>query len=208
MAPCPSQYGEIRDRRLVGKELLRGESAVHHAIQPPGLFRVTVECITAVLVPFDRHEMVDLSGDRPKSPLLEHQPLENRNARFQAPRPELACLLAQIDQDRTGLEDAYGLSVGSVQIDDRRDLGVRTDFQEFRLELVTFANIDNSDDVRERHFLQGDTDLAAVGRVERVQFYWHWASRSILSIEFASRIKCGAVAIGNVASRVDLISAR
>ena len=55
-------------------------------------------------------------------------------------------------------------------------LAVRTDVEKAGVELVALADIDDRDDVRERHLLQGDADLAAVRRVKGVQFNGHRAS--------------------------------
>ena len=60
------------------------------------------------------------------------------------------------------------------------NLAVRTDFQEFGVELLALADIDDLDGVGKRHFLQRNADLAAVWRVERVQFNGHRASPCIV----------------------------
>src|ERR1700730_2856078 len=181
--PHPTQDGKIGNRRLIREKFLRGQSPVHYAVKSPRFLRIACESVAAVLLVLDRQEMVDLSGDRPESSLLEHQPFENGNACLQIPRPELARLFPEIDEDCTRLEDADGLPVRSVRVDDRRDLSIRTDFQEFRIELLALADIDDRDDVWKRHFLQCHADLAAVGRIESVQLDRHRVSPCILSIE-------------------------
>ena len=61
---------------------------------------------------------------------ISHSRTGMRAAR--SPRPELAGLLAEIDQDRARLEHADGFAAGSVRVDDRRDLAVRTDLPGIR----------------------------------------------------------------------------
>ena len=54
-------------------------------------------------------------------------------------------LFRQIDHDRGRLEQLEWRAAGTVRIDDRRDAVVWRDRQEFRLELVAFADVDRDD---------------------------------------------------------------
>src|SRR5258706_5987115 len=112
---------------------------------------------------------MDLPRNWPEVGLLEDHPFENRNLSRKMVRPELAVLLAELDQDRTRLEDADRLSLRTVGIDDRRDLLVRADRGEFGLALPALADIDDVNVVRQLHLFEGHADLAAVRRVECVQ---------------------------------------
>src|SRR6202034_2258797 len=87
---------------------------------------------------------------------------------------ELAGLLAEIKQDRAGFEDADALAAGAIGIDDRRDLVVRADRQEFRRHLLALADVHRTHLVGQAHFFERDADLAAVRRVPSVQFNRHF----------------------------------
>src|SRR6202043_204019 len=71
--------------------------------------------------------------------------------------------LGEMDQDRARLEHRQR-PVLEVMVDDRRHPVVRADLEEFRLELVTFADIDRDRAVFEVAFLEHDRDLPAIWR--------------------------------------------
>src|SRR5213076_1706677 len=104
----------------------------HHAVESPRFLRIARESIATILLVFDRQEVVDLSGDRSKSSLLEHQPFENGDAGLEVSWPERAGFFPEIDENCTRFERADGRAVRAVRVDDRRDFAIRTDFQEFR----------------------------------------------------------------------------
>src|SRR5216684_8984367 len=118
--------------------------------------------------------MMHLPRDRPKTAHLPHQPFIYQDAPRERFGQELAGLLAEIEQDRAGFEHADALAVGTVGIDDRGDLVVRADRQEFGRHLLALGDVDREYLVRQPHFLQRDTDLAAVRRVPGVQFDRHF----------------------------------
>src|SRR5664279_642927 len=106
-------------------------------------------------------------------PGVPPQPFQYRDARLQVARKELAGLLAQVDENRARFENADWFSAGPFRIDNRRNLAARADLQEFGLELLPLAKIDDLDGVRKRHFLQGNADLATIRRIEGVEFNCH-----------------------------------
>ncbi len=58
-------------------------------------------------------------------------------------RQEAAGLLAEVDQDRAGLERRERFAaVGGRVVDDRRNAVVRTDLKEFRTKLLAGADVD------------------------------------------------------------------
>ncbi len=73
-------------------------------------------------------------------------------------RNEFAGLLAEIKQDRAGVEH------DRIAIDDHRNLGVRVDGKEVRLVLVALAGIDGDRLVGEPGFFQKERDLRRVRR--------------------------------------------
>src|SRR6266851_5095114 len=173
--PGPAEDREIGDRHLVaGGELHLAEALVEDAIEPPRLLHIAFEAVAAVLCLLNLQEMVHLAGHWPEPAHLPHQPFEHRHlAPHVALRPELAGLLAEIDQDRARLEDADRLAARALAVDDRRDLAVRADLDEVGLELVALADIDRVDRIGQRHFFERDADLAAVRRTPGVQYNGH-----------------------------------
>jgi len=122
------------------------------------------------------HEVVHLAGDRPEAANLEHQPLKHGHARHRVARPEQPALLAQVDQDRARLEYADRPARRALGVDDRRDLVVRADLQEGRVELLALADVDDVHFVGQAHLFERDADLAAIGGVEGVQLDAHAGS--------------------------------
>src|SRR5580700_7083302 len=136
--PGPTEDREIGDRHLTaGGELRLTQAFVEDAVEPVRFLRVAFEAVAPVLLLFDLQEMVHLARHRTKAAHLPHQPFEHRYLLTQiALRPELAGLLAEIDQDRARFEDADRLPARPLDVDDRGDAIVRADLQEFRLELL------------------------------------------------------------------------
>src|SRR4029078_5392641 len=85
------------------KESAICQAAVHDRIEPPRLLRVPLESVAAIVLIFEGDEMMHLSRNRPGAAVLEHEPFEDRDARLQVLRPELAGLLAEIDENRARL---------------------------------------------------------------------------------------------------------
>ena len=96
-------------------------------------------------------EMVHLTEDRSDTPHLKHQPLDDLVAGRQFRRHELSRLLGQIHEDGTGLEHGIRLTVGTVLIDDGRDLGVRIDGDEFGREPVVVFREPLDEPIERRH---------------------------------------------------------
>src|ERR1700675_3396125 len=87
--------------------------------------------------------------------------------------PELAGLLAEIDEDRARFENADRRAAWAVAVDDRRDPVVRADPQELGAELLALADVDRLYTIGQPHFLEREADLAAVRRVPGPQFDAH-----------------------------------
>ena len=174
VAPGPAEDGEIGDRQRARDELAPRKALVEHVIEPARLGHVALEAIGAVLLVFQRDEMVHLAGHRPKAAHLPHQPFIDRDALGQRLGQEFAGLFAEIKQDRAGLEHADRLAVRPVGIDDGGDLVVGADGEERRRHLLALADVHRDHLVGQPHLLQRDRDFAAVRRVPGVQFDGHF----------------------------------
>ena len=86
-------------------------------------------------------EEADLAEHRPDMAHLEHHPLDRLVAAI-AGRQQLPGLLREIEQDRAGFEQAERLAARTVGIDDRRDLAVWVERQEFRRPALVLADVD------------------------------------------------------------------
>ena len=89
-----------------GDELAGREAAIQHAVEPARLRHKALQAVGAVLLVLQRNEMMHLPRHRPEAAHLPHQPFIDRDALDQRPGQELAGLLAEIEQDRAGLEHA------------------------------------------------------------------------------------------------------
>ena len=151
-----------------------GEAAIQHAVEPSRLRHKALQAVGAVLFVLQRNEVMNLPRHRPKAAHLPHQPFIDGDALDQRRGQELAGLLAEIEQDRAGLEYADALAIGAVGIDDRRNLVVGADREEIRRHLLALGDIHRENLVRQPHLFQRDTDLAAVRRVPGVKFDRHF----------------------------------
>src|ERR1700675_4847418 len=105
--------------------------------------------------------------------------------------PELAGLLAEIDEDRARFENADRRAAWAVAVDDRRDPVVRADPQELGAELLALADVDRLYTIGQPHFLERDADLAAVRRVPGPQFDAHRRGTPLLGTD--ARHELGAM---------------
>ena len=101
---------------------------------------------------------MSLAEHRTHAAHLHHQPFEHFPSGSPRLRHELPGLLGQIDQNGARLHQTDAL----ILIDDRRDLVVRTDFQEIRFELLLFPDVDPDGVVGQPEFLKHDGDLPSV----------------------------------------------
>ncbi len=115
-------------------------------------------------------EVMRLAEHRADAAHLEHQPLERLVAAAQVGGQKAAGLGGEVDEDRARFEQRDRPSVRAVGIDDRRDLVVRADGQEFRLELVAGADVDRDGTVGQAALLEHHVDLVAIGRGPRIHF--------------------------------------
>jgi hypothetical protein len=81
----------------------------------------------------------------------------------------LAGLVGEIDQDRTGLEQAERLAAGTVGIEDRRNLVVGAEREELRRHLVVAIEGYEVGLVGEARLLEHDRDLDTIGRGQRIE---------------------------------------
>src|SRR5256712_3887910 len=135
----------------------------NHPVKPVGLVLVSVDRVFDLLRGV-LQVMVRLPEHRADVPHLEHGPLHHPPAIAQVARQELAGLGGEVEQHRARLGERERLPARAVLVDHRRDLVIGRDGEEFRLELVTCANIDGMNLIFKAGFLQHDVDLVAIGR--------------------------------------------
>jgi hypothetical protein len=78
-------------------------------------------------------------------------------------------LLAEVEQNRTRLEDREAGAARAIWIDDGWNFVVRVQLQVLRVELLPFPDIDGSDLVREPDFFEHEGNLMAIGRWKKVE---------------------------------------
>jgi hypothetical protein len=146
------------------------EPAIDHAEQALRFVHVTLK--RAFVLVFLAREFVEKSNlpkYRPDAADLEMDPLNGLDPARGVERNELAGFAGEIVKDRPGFEESERLSAGTVRIEDRRNLSIWIERQEFRCVLVVLAEIDQMRLVRQSSFLKHDRDLHAVRRRQRVE---------------------------------------
>ena len=119
--PGPAEDGEIGDRQRARDEFAIRQAAIQHAVEPARLRHEALQAVGAVLLVLQRDEVMHLPRHRPEAAHLPHQPFIDRDALDQRLGQEFAGLLAEIEQDRAGLEHADALAVRARR--DRRSRG-------------------------------------------------------------------------------------
>jgi len=112
-----------------------------------------------------------LTQHRTKAPHLPHEPLFNRHPVPLAFAIEQPCFAGQILQDRPAFKNRNWFAVWTIRIHNRWHTVVWRDLQEIRFELLTCADIDQIDLVRQLHLFKCDGDFPAVGRGPVVKLY-------------------------------------
>src|SRR5205823_1864024 len=110
--PGPAEDRKIGDRDIVAAAIGDvAQAPVEDAVEALRLLHKALETVAPVGLVLHLAEVVDLAGDRPEAAHLPHQPFEDRDLPPQITLgPELAALLAEIDEDRAALEDADRLA--------------------------------------------------------------------------------------------------
>src|SRR4029077_4743733 len=85
------------------------------------------------------------------------------------PRQKLAGLLGEVKQDGAGFEETEGRAARPVRIDDRGNLAVWVQRQEFGRPGFILADVDGMRLVWQPHLLQRDRDLDAVRRRKGIE---------------------------------------
>jgi hypothetical protein len=110
-------------------------------------------------------EVIVLPGHRTKAAHLPEQPLDRLGAAAQVVADEFAGLVGEIEQNGAGLEHRDRCAAaGRIVVDDGWDAVVRRHRQELRLELLTLADIDRDELVRQSGFFEENRDFVAVRR--------------------------------------------
>ena len=122
--PGPAQDRKIGDRQRACDKLMIRKPTIQHAIEPSRLRHVALQAIGALLFILQCDEVVHLPRHRSEAAHLPHQPFIDRDPIDQGLGQEFAGLLAEIEQDRAGLEYADGLATRTIRIDDRGNLVV------------------------------------------------------------------------------------
>ncbi|CAM2168521.1 hypothetical protein BLAT2472_10893 [Burkholderia latens] len=167
----PREDRDVGDRvRIAHHPVAVREMRVEHAEQPLRFGDVTV-ARTLVLVVAAREfmEEADLAEHRTDAAHLEHHPLDRLVAARQILRDQLARLVREIDQDRPRFEQRQRPAVGTVRVDDRRNLVVRIQRQEFGRQLVVRVEAHEVRLVRQAGLLEHDRHLDAVRRRQRIK---------------------------------------
>jgi hypothetical protein len=113
--------------------------------------------------------MHELPKHRTDQRHLHHHPLDRVETGRCFLWQEPAGLFRQIEEDRARFEHGIGLPALAVVIDDDRDLGIRIELQEFRIELRLAENIDGMHGIGQPHFLEGNVDLDDVRAAHGVE---------------------------------------
>lgn len=100
---------------------------------------------------------------------LQRQPLQHLVTGAGVLRDELAGLFGEILQDRAGFPEAQRLSAGTMRIDDRGNLPVRIEREEFRRPALVLSDVHRVRFIRQPHLLKRDRDLHAIRRRKRIE---------------------------------------
>ena len=139
---------------------------VHHAIQALGFIGIAVYGIRNF---FGRilAEMVVLAQHGTNPAHLEHQPLQDFKLGSVRFGQKLSRLGRQIQQNRSGLEDADGFAIRPDRVDQSRDFVVRADGQKLRRELFALSDVDRMGQPVTTQpvaaFFQHDVNFVAIG---------------------------------------------
>src|ERR1700722_19100762 len=113
--------------------------------------------------------MGELAEQRADAGDLEHQPLHDVISLRHVGRPESSGLLAEIHQDRAGLEHGIGLAARAIAVDDHGNFRVRIDLDEIGSVLLALPHIDEMLLVGQLGLLEHNVDLLHVRAGQRIK---------------------------------------
>ena len=158
----PRITGDIGDGVSARDELAIGQTLIEYAVEPLGLFDITIDRIGNFLSRIISEVMI-LPEHRPEAAHLPEQPFHRLRPAAQIARKKLAGLLGEILENRAGLEHVERpLAVSGFMIHDRRDAVVRRNREKLRRKLLAFADVDRLDLIGKTGLFQKDRDLVAV----------------------------------------------
>ena len=166
--PDPAEAGDVGDGVVAGEEVALRKPAIHHAVEPVRLGGVALDGVGHLHLG-EAAKMLAWPNIGPTPPIWNMSHSITRQPAAFVRRNQLAGLVGEIEQDRAGLEERDRLPIGPIGIDDRRDLVVRADLEEFRLELFVSPDVDGMDPVREPDLLQHDRGLDPVRRAPGIE---------------------------------------
>jgi len=105
---------------------------------------------------------------------LEEDPLNRLDPPCRIAGDQLAGLLGEIEQDRTGFGQRQRLAIRTIGIEDCWDLAIRVQGQEFRCPGLVLAGVDRVRLVGETDLLQHDRHLHPIGGRQRVELEVVW----------------------------------
>src|SRR5712675_678604 len=167
----PAEQRDVGDRVLVVHHPPPpAEAPLHHPEQARGFGDIALKWpLVGDLLAGEFVEIADLTEHRSDPAHLEVHPLDGLVSARRIVRQQLSGFLGEILQDRPGFEQPKRLAAGPVRIDDRGDLAVRVQRQEFRRLLVVLVEVDKMHFVRQPDLLQHDRYLDAVWRRKRIE---------------------------------------
>ena len=166
--PAPREDRHVRDRIRARHVLRLAETPVEHLVETARLVGVAVVGVVDLLGCVGA-EVMRLAQHRAEARHLPHQPLHDLEPGARLLGQEPSGLLRQVEQDRARFEDRDGHAVGPVVVGQRRDLVVRADREEFRVELLALFEVHPVLVIGKPGLFQHDVDLLTVGRGRGVE---------------------------------------
>src|SRR5580704_13444246 len=169
MVARPRERRNVRDGILITAQIVRlPEPLLQKLVET-----LNLRCIAphGIIVALRREqlEMRPLAEHRPYPGELNEQPLDHLIFFGHVLGQELARLVREIKQNGAGFEDGERPAARPLVIDDDRDLAVRIELEELRLELIALPHVHEMLLVRQGAFLEHDVDLLHVRTCQSVE---------------------------------------